>query len=238
MKRLLLLIFAGFTGISLAAQESHTAIVPGKKTFRPFLAVNTGLSYSVINNRKEVRGNYKPGITGGLSFYTSPWFALSGDYTWFFPHDASPAFVDIHSWNSEFNCNFIMGIGKTDMKFKALFGVSYMNWKGTFIGPSLNDNNKYYYGLVVDQHWVAGNLGCGISHTIKGNFIAGLDFRTRFASEKRDLVSISDTAFNLGLTWQMRGSSADMKNNPDAHRKTTKAHSNRLYKWMKKGAKH
>jgi hypothetical protein len=227
---LLLLSFAAF------GQETHTGFVPGKQKFRPYLAFNGGINWAVINNRKEVRGVYKPGLSGGISWYTSPWFNITAEYSWFLPHNSSPSFENIHAWNSELNCNLFMGIGQTKLKFRTLFGLSYMNWKGTFIGPSLNDNNKYYYGLVVGQHWLAGNLGCGVSRMIYSNLNATAGFRMRFASEEKDLVSISDTAFDFGLSWQLKKRAVKTDDNSGAYRKTTKNRSGRLYKWMKKGA--
>lgn len=238
MKRLLrfLLFQVLLFSVSLSAQQTYTGITPGQKTFRSYLAVGVAGSYSVINNRKEVRGQYKPGVNVNAAWFTSPWFCFSADYTSFFPHNASPAFENIRSWNTELNGNLIMNVGDSKLCFKTLFGVSYMSWQGTFIGPSLNDNNKYYYGLLVKQDWVAANLGCGFTHTITGNLNASFDFRMRFASEKKDLISISDTGFFLGVQWQVKGHPYDGDDNHKARRKTTKGRPGRLYKWMKKGA--
>jgi hypothetical protein len=234
---LLSLFFLSLIASPVFGQETKTGISTSRKVFKPYLAGGMSLSYSVINNRKEPRGQYKPGVNVNANFYTSPWFSVSGEYTWFFTHSASPAFENIHSWNTEVNGNVLMGIGQTSLMFKALFGVSYMNWSGTFIGPSLNDNNKYSYGMVVKQDWIAGNLGCGMLHPLNKNINASFDFRMRFASEKNDLLSISDTAFLLGIQWKITDSEEDVrKKSSKGKRKTSGGRSGRMYKWLKKGA--
>lgn len=235
IKKRLFIFFLMISGTGLFAQDNLTAIPLGEPEFKPFLTVGAGMSYSVINNRKEVRGKYKPGINTNLTFYTSPWFALSGDYTYFFKHDASPAFEDIHSWNTELNGNLIMGMGQSDFRFKAVFGVSYLNWQATYVGPTLNDQSDYYYGMPLTQEWIAGNLGCGLSKNLGRDFIASFDFRTRMTSEKRDLIGISDTAFMFGFAWHVRNiNDAEIKTDDYPNRKTTKGKAGRQYKWLKK----
>ena len=200
MKKMQLLAFSLFS-ISIFAQQSHTGFVSSPPKFHKHFAPSAAFSYSVINNRKEVRGQYKPGINVGLSYVTHPWFAWSAEYSWFFKHNSSPGFENINAWNTELNGNLLMGMANSDLKFRFLFGMNYMKWSGTFVGPSLNDNQGWYVGKTINQDWVGGNMGVGFDHHF-GNYFEGyIDFRIRFASEKRDLISISDTAFNFGLKW-------------------------------------
>ena len=214
-------------------KSSPTKLSPA--SFDRYLSIGGGTSWSVINNRKETRGQYKMGFNGHAAWHTSPWFSVSADYTWFLPHHSSPAFNDIKSWNSELNGNLSMAIGQSDLLFKTMFGLSYMEWEGTYVGPSLNDNNKYYYGLLVEQSWVGANLGCGLSYSINRNLAATFDYRLRFASEKRDLFSISDTGFFLSLDWKFRGPENLETDQTGKKRKPAKNRHGRIYKWLKRG---
>lgn len=236
MKKLLLILLASGLFNALRSQDTHTGIVPSQHTFHPFLSLGPGFSYSVINNRKEVRGQFKPGINGHMMLYTSPWFAISGDYSSFIRHSAL-SFNDIRSWNAELNGNLFMNVGQTNLFFKVLFGVEYMDWRGTFVGPTLNDNNKYYYGLMVKENWIAGNFGCGVAGRLAPHLNAFGDFRMRFATEEQDLISISDTGFFIGIdySFQQAAKPATHDSYKGKH-KTTKNKSGRLYRWLKKGA--
>jgi hypothetical protein len=219
--------------ISLHAQESHVGITPAKPKeikFKKHFALSGAFSYSVINNRKEVRGQYKPGINMGLNFYTKPWFYWSGEYSYFFRHNSSPGFENINAWNSEINGNLLMGAATSDMKFRFIFGATYMKWAGTFVGPDVTDDKTWYIGKHISQDWVGANLGVGFAHPIGSHFNGYADFRMRFASEKRDLVSISDTSFNFGI--QFNPYTAVEK----PHKKSSSAHPSRIYRWLKRRA--
>lgn len=232
MKKILPIVFSVFY-IGLIAQNSNTGFVAGPPKFHKHLAPSAAFSYSVINNRKEIRGQYKPGINVGLHFVTRPWFSWSAEYSYFFKHNSSPGFEGIQSWNAELNGNFAMGIANSDLKFRFVFGGNYLKWSGTFVGPSLNDNLGWYEGKIINQDWVGANLGVGFEHPI-GNYMLGyIDFRIRFASEEKDLVSISDTSFNFGLRWSPPNKFLPAKKNNNSHKKNSK-HSNqsRIYKWL------
>lgn len=246
MKKVLLLsllVILGAAGLRAQNEnEVYTAIPLGnnpaetpKEVFKPYLSLGGGLSFAVINNRKEVRGLYKPGIHAGMMYHTSRWFALSADFTQFFRHNSSPAFVDISAWNTEVNGNLLMDIGQTNLRFKAMFGLSYLNWLATYIGPSLRDKNTWYYGMPIRQEWIAANLGCGVMQDINPRLTLAFDFRTRFASEDLDLIGISDTAFMAGLYWRpQRLNKKEEQPDNSARRKTTTGRSPRQYKWLKK----
>jgi hypothetical protein len=237
-KLLFFLFLTGFACISMDAQNSYTGFVATPPEFHKHVALTSAFSYSVINNRKEVRGQYKPGINVGLQYVTHPWFAWSAEYTSFFKHNSSPGFVDIHSWNTELNGIFSFGMATSDLKFRFVFGMSYLNWAGTFVGPSANDDKTWYYGKRIEQDWVGANLGFGFAHPIGKSFTGNIDFRSRFASEKKDLVSISDTAFLLGIKWEpyilMNDKSKKANSENKTHKKSGSARPSRMYKWLKK----
>ncbi len=225
------LIFCAVFGISAVAQESQPA-KPEK--FKKHLDPGAAFSYSVINNRKEIRGQYKPGINVSVNYHTRPWFSWSAEYSWFFPHNSSPGLIDINAWNAELNGNLEMGMRATQLKFRTTFGVSYLDWRGTYTGPTLIDKNTYFYGARLRQNWIAGNLGVGFGHRITDEFTGHIDFRIRFTSEKRDLVSISDTAFLFGVQWQpFTGGSATGDRQGNAKRKGSSGKKARVYKWLK-----
>ena len=221
--------------IMSGAQESHTGISTSPPKFKKHLAVGSAFSYAVINNRLEMRGQFKPGVNFNLNYCTKPWFRWSMEYSYYFPHNSSPGLANIHAWNTELNGNFQMNVGQSDLLFRLVFGASYLDWKGTYVGPDLTDNHTWYIGKLIEQNWVAGNLGVGFSHTIGKQFNGYADFRMRFASEEKDLVSISDTEFLFGVQWEPKMKSYNGENNTGQNKKAkSKSGAGRVYKWLKK----
>ncbi|HET6992573.1 MAG TPA: hypothetical protein VFJ43_14665, partial [Bacteroidia bacterium] len=147
-------------------------------------------------------------------------------------------FDNIKSWNTELNGIFSFGMATSDLKFRFVFGMCYLNWTGTFVGPNVNDNKSWYYGKIITQDWVGANLGFGFAHPIGKSFSGYIDFRTRFASEQGDLISISDTAFLFGMKWDPLMSIAENRNTSDKdsknHRKSGSQRPPHIYKWLKK----
>ncbi|MGL5888781.1 MAG: hypothetical protein ACRC3B_02780, partial [Bacteroidia bacterium] len=124
--RISLLLFAAFvfTAAKLGAQEeqgiaidsvAQPVIRPVK--WKPQLMPGAAFSYAVINNRKEIRGLYKPGINFSLFYLHRPWFGVSAEYTYHFLHPAAPAIDNIRSWNADLNGNLIMKLGESDLFF-------------------------------------------------------------------------------------------------------------------------
>ena len=221
-------VFLFLFGLPVTAQVSHEGISQGKpkpEKFKKHLALSSAFSYSVINNRKEVKGDYKPGFNAGIDFYTHPWFYWSAEYSRFFPH-RSFGFADIRSWNSELNGNLLMGVATSPLKFRFVFGMTYLKWEGTFTGPDITDDKTWYIGKLIQQDWLGGNLGFGAAYPLGKQFNLYSDFRMRFASEKRDLFSISDTAFILGIQFNPF--------NADVNKKSSSANPSRIYRWLKK----
>ncbi|CAN5139132.1 hypothetical protein BH09BAC5_BH09BAC5_08980 [soil metagenome] len=229
-KLLLVVLYILFTSsIGIQAQATHTGIVTEKPApkFKKHFAVGSAFSYSVINNRKEIRGQYKPGLNFNADFYTHSWFFWSGEYSYFFKHNSSPGFENINSWNTELNGNLLMGVTTSSLKFRFIFGMNYLNWKGTYVGPDVVDDKTWYIGKEIDQQWVGFNLGFGLMYPLGNHITSYADFRMRFASEKRDLISISDTSFNVGFQFNPFSS---VENST----KSKNAHPSHIYKWLKK----
>jgi hypothetical protein len=229
-------IFCFSLSISQHAQESHVGTSTGiPKRFKKYISPGAAFSYAVINNQLEVRGQYKPGVNFNVNFCTKPWFAWSTEFNYYFPHNSSPGLANIHAWNTEVNGNLLMGVGESDLMFRMVFGLSYMNWQGTYVGPDLTDNHTWYIGKLIKQDWVAGNLGVGFSHKIGNHFSGYADFRTRFASEKTELISISDTAFIFGIKWEPKISQVSAGDNSSHGKKPNpKNRKSFRYKWLKK----
>lgn len=223
-------VFLFLLHAGIMAQVAHEGISPGKPKpakFKKHFALSSALSYSVINNRKEVKGAYKPGFNAGIDFYTHPWFYWSAEYTRFFTH-RSFGFENIQSWNSELNGNLLMGVATTSLKFRLVFGMTYLKWEGTFTGPDVTDDKTWYIGKLIQQDWIGGNLGFGFAYPLGNHFSVYSDFRMRFASEKKDLFSISDTAFLAGIQF-----------NPfqeGMNKRSSNANPSRIYRWLKKRA--
>ncbi len=230
-----LVVFCFSISLAQHAQEAQMGISTAPKKFKKHISPGAAFSYSVINNRLEVRGQYKPGMNFSMNYWTKPWFAWSTEYTYFFNHNSSPGLADIHSWNTEVNGNFQMGIGGSDLLCRMIFGLTYLNWKGTYVGPDLTDNSSWYIGKLIKQDWVGGNLGIGFSHKIGNQFSGYADFRMRFASEQKDVISISDTAFLFGVKWDPKFSQSVSGKDQNHGKKSGSNNRGAFrYKWLKK----
>lgn len=227
---------------SLAAQAQQSKPVATK------LGVAASFDYAVINNVKEVRGAYKPGFNMRLIYNPRPFFALSGEFTTHARHNSAPALDNITAWNADLNTHFIMQVGESDLKFAAILGVGMLDWKGTYVGPSLNDNNTYYYGLVLRDSWIAANMGFGFNHDFGKRFNGFGEFKVRMTSQgKDDLFGVRDAAFNFGVRFNFleiqkqsdnRNGSTVKNGDPNAKGKTDKTRrrkiAGRKYNWLPK----
>jgi len=223
MKRYTLFLALAFSS-SMFAQQSE-------KTSK--LCIAGAFDYSVINNRKEVRGSYKAGMNGRIMYLTRSFFGLSGEFTYHFPHNTAPALENIYSWNADINGHFICDVGESDLKFSAILGVDFMDWRGTYVGPSLNDNNKYRYGMLLEQNWIAANMGFGFNHDF-GKRVNGFgEFKVRMTTEEGDLFGVCDASFNFGIRLNVL---EIRKKEADENGKRGRKHRNpgRMYKWLPK----
>ncbi|MGL4598920.1 MAG: hypothetical protein ACRCYO_15490 [Bacteroidia bacterium] len=255
MLRILLPVLGLFFSGALQAQNDVDGYVPPPrapraKPFRPSLQLGAAFAYSVINNRKEVRGLYKPGIDLRVFAQLRPAFGVSLAYTHHLKHNSSPALEDIYSYNFDLDGHLIMRVGESDLFFSALFGLTYLNWRGTYVGPTLNDNNQYYYGLVLKQPWIGANMGIGCQHVLWRSFTGFGEFRMRFVTVDADLLSISDTAFRFGVrsplaygkpkkhagngSKQGTSDGIDKKDGKPAKGKDNNGKSKGKYNWLKK----
>jgi hypothetical protein len=217
------------------AQDVVVGINPNNLAiFKSGWYATAGYSHAVINNRKLIRADYRPGLVGGIAYYASPWVRITGDFIYHFPHNGNYALDDVHAYNIDLNTNLVMRAGESNTYFRAIFGASYLNWRGTYVGPNLNDNSKYYFGMELRQQWIAANIGCGFTQAVKGPFVVYGDFKLRFTSENGDLLSISDTSFQLGLQYMLSSLVSEEKQKARAKRKTNSGMPGRTYKWLKK----
>ncbi|MFN8712877.1 MAG: hypothetical protein ACK5Z2_08480 [Bacteroidota bacterium] len=249
-----------FSAAKLDAQEQQgiaidslvqPVIKPVK--WKPKLMPGAAFSYSVINNRKEIRGLYKPGMNFSLFYLHRPWFGISAEYTYHFIHPAAPAIDGIRSWNADLNGNLIMKLGESDLFFNAIFGVGYLKWDGVYIGPNSahTDFRDFTYGMIISQTWVSANLGAGFSHSIGKRFVGYGNFKVRFASEEVDLFSISDTGFQFGVRADISAKPKNVRDktneprkrsislnertpNSNVKKKGGKSKSKYVYRWLKK----
>ncbi|HTL80744.1 MAG TPA: hypothetical protein VL651_03510, partial [Bacteroidia bacterium] len=104
----------------------------------------------------------------------------------------------------------------------------------TYIGPSWNDNRNYQIGMTLTDHWIYGTLGSGLERDLGRYFSVSADFRFRFASGNNELLSISDTGFFFGASWNLRKRlPQSAKNNNASNRRTNNQKRSRVYKWLK-----
>ncbi|TND09409.1 MAG: hypothetical protein FD123_1215 [Bacteroidetes bacterium] len=224
IKRCVISLFLAGSAFSATAQVNTSK-----------LCLGAAFDYSVINNRKEVRGQYKPGINLRMMYLTRSFFGISAEYTHHVKHNTVPALRNITSWNADLNGHFICNIGESDLKFTALFGVDYLRWEGTYVGPSLNDNNKYYYGMILRNRWIGANMGCGFSHDITKRVHGFGEFKVRMATEgKDDLFGVADASFNFGVRVNILEIGEKDENSEKSHRERRHTNPNRKYKWLPK----
>lgn len=213
--------------------------------------LHAAYSYAQINNRYEVRSQYKSGINAGIVYRFGQWFAIEGTFTRYQRHTAF-SLDNIQAWNADVNAQLSMRIGESDLYFRTVFGMGYVDWKGYYVGPNLNDNYHYYFGKLLNDRFYTANLGCGFSHYFMRQRIEGFgDFRLRIASDRRVLFTICDTQFMFGLRYALHSSGNRMNKNGDAaqntsasqgsndskngkaSRRTNSEKKRRVYKWMK-----
>ncbi len=223
-----------FNNSCINAQATILGITPTAPKFKKHVEFSPAFSYAVINNRKEVRSKFKPGINIGLQYATRSWFSWSAEYTYFFKHNSSPGFVNIIAWNAELNgiCAFRMATSKLNFRF--VFGLCYLNWAGTFVGPSVNDNNTWYAGKKIEQEWLGANLGFGFEYPFGKNIKYFIDCRSRFAMEKFDIISISDTSFIAGVKWYLPADKSAVSSSSNSRKKKNHKGRFRIYKWPNK----
>lgn len=233
------LIFIAVPNLQSGAQEVVQGVSTApteeiKKTNQTSLALQGAYSFAVINNRFENKGLYKSGINVGLVYRMTNWFAWEGSFTHHVRHDAV-SLDNIQAWNADLNGQLSMKIGESDMYFRTIFGIGYVDWKGYYVGPNLNDNYHYYFGKLLNERFFTGNLGWGFSHMFMKQRLEGFgDFRLRIAGDKRVLFSITDTAFMFGLRYSIvtREKDEDGKT-VKANRKSSRNKKSRMYKWLK-----
>lgn len=199
--------------------------------------LHTDYSYAVINNRYEVQHQYKSGIGFGAVYRFNSWFAVEGVFTRYKRHDAL-SLNEIQSWTLDVNGQLSMRVAKSDLYFRTVFGIGYVDWKGYYVGPDLNDNNHYYFGKLLNDRFYTGNFGCGFSHYFIRQRLEGyIDFRLRFAGDRKVLFAISDTQFQPGLRYFIgqtkRDKERQVEKNGNASRKPNHGKKPRVYKWMK-----
>lgn len=197
--------------------------------------LHVGYTYAVINNRYEVKGQYKSGYNVGLVYRCGQWFAIEGVFSRYQRHIAT-SLDDIQAWTADINGQLSMRIAKSDLYFRTVFGIGYMDWKGYYVGPNLNDNYHYYIGKLLNDRFYTGNLGCGFSHYFLRQRLEGFgDFRLRIAGDRRVYLTISDTQFVFGLRYALGRDKKvdDNKKESDASRKPNRDKRRKVYKWLK-----
>lgn len=236
------LVFSLLFAASLQAQEVQgIATGPGTNTTAPSRGWNLHADYvyGVINNRYEVERQYKSGIGVGLVYRGGQWFSISAVFSKFSRHDVL-SLDDCQAWTVDVDGQLSMRLGESDLYFRMIYGVGYTDWKGYYVGPNLNDNSHYYYGMLLKDQFYTANIGWGFSHFFMRQRLEGFsDFRLKFAADPRVMFSIRDTQFHIGVRYALTSGNAKEKNarektdNSSANRKTNREKSRRVYKWMK-----
>ncbi len=215
---------------SMATGVEYTRPVPGKG-----INLHADYVYAVINNRYEVERQYKSGVGVGLVYRSGQWFSLSAVLTKFQTHDVR-SLDNCQAWNFDIDGQLSMRISESDLYFRMVSGVGYVDWKGYYVGPNLNDQNHYYIGkLLNDRFWTA-NIGWGFSHYFCRQRLEGFgDFRLKFAADPRVMFSIRDTQFHFGLRYSIAREQKESVKGKDGNgkRKTKHDKKRRVYKWVK-----
>jgi hypothetical protein len=213
---------------SVAVGLEYTKPVPRKG-----LNLHADYVYAVINNRYELERQYHSGIGFGLVYRGGQWFSLSAVLTKFQDHDVR-SLADCQAWNFDVDGQLSMRIAKSDLYFRMVYGVGYVNWKGVYVGPNLNDNNHYYLGKLLNDKYYTANIGWGFGHYFCRQRLEGFgDFRLKFAADSRVMFSIRDTQFHFGFRYLLASEKSEPVKDGNAKRKTNREKKRRVYKWMK-----
>lgn len=231
----ILLLFAGSASAqqpgevnSMATGVEYTKPVPRKGW-----NLHTDYVYAVINNRYEIERQYKSGIGLGLVYRSGQWFSLSAVFTKFQNHDVL-SLDNCQAWNFDVDGQLSMKIAQSDLYFRMIYGVGYVNWKGYYVGPNLNDNNHYYIGKLLDDKFYTANIGWGFSHHFCRQRLEGFgDFRLKFAADSRVMFSIRDTQFHFGMRYSLAREKKEPVKDGNAKRKPNREKKRKVYKWMK-----
>lgn len=232
-----------FFGLHLSGQEVVQGISTGpagnlQADPLPGWNVHVAYTYAVVNNRYEVQRQYKPGIGLGAVYRFGQWFSLEGAFSRYQRHNAL-SLEDIQSWTADLNAQLSMRIGKSDLYFRMIFGGGYVDWKGYYVGPNLNDNYHYYFGKLLKDQFYTANIGWGFGHYFCKQRLEGFsDFRVRFAADPRVMFSIRDTQIQIGLRYSLYREHNDDKDKANgksgnASRRPNSEKKRRVYKWMK-----
>lgn len=205
---------------------SHAQPLPGWN-------IHVGYSYGVIDNRYEIEHQYKSGMGFGAVYRWGQWFSVEGIFTRYQRHVAL-SLDDIQAWTADLNGQLSMRIGQSDLYFRMIFGVGYVDWKGYFVGPNLNDNYHYYYGKLLKDQFYTGNIGWGFAHYFCKQRLEGFgDFRMRFAADPRVMFSIRDTQFQFGFRYSLYREKTEGQKSGNATRKPNREKKRKQYKWLK-----
>lgn len=230
---ILSLLFVGGIRAQVVVQGISTGVE--KPVLKPSRGwnIHAAYSYAVINNRYEIKGQYKSGFNAGMVYRFGQWFAVEGTFSRYLRHTAT-SLDNIQSWTADVNGQLSMRIGQSDLYFRTVFGMGYVDWKGTYIGPNLNDNYHYFIGIILKDKFYTGNLGCGFSHYFCKQRLEGFgDFRIRFAKDPRVLFTISDTQFLFGVRYSLKRQVSENGIDGNASRKTNSDKRRKVYKWLK-----
>jgi hypothetical protein len=215
-------VVQGITG----AEVQHLDPIPGWN-------IHVGYSYAVIDNHYEILEQYKSGLGLGAVYRWGQWFSLEGVFTRYKNHNAL-SLDNIQAWTVDLNGQLSMRIAQSDLYFRIIFGGGYVDWKGYFVGPNLNDNYHYYKGKLLKDQFGTCNLGWGFAHYFYGQRLEGFgDFRMRFAADRKVLFSICDTQINMGLRYSLSSGDKDDGKSSSASRKTNREKKRKQYKWLK-----
>lgn len=213
---------------SFATGTGHNALTPRKG-----LNLHADYVYGVINNLYEVERQYKSGIGVGLVYRGGQWFSVSAVITKFQNHDVL-SLDNCQAWSFDLDGQLSMRIAESDLYFRMIYGLGYTNWKGTYVGPNLNDNYHYYIGKLLTDKFYTANIGWGFSHYFCRQRLEGFgDFRLKFAADPRVMFSIRDTQFHFGLRYSLTNEAKERSKESSAKRKPNREKKRNVYKWMK-----
>jgi hypothetical protein len=236
MNRVAALFVLMLVSSGIGAQEvSGIATGPGSSQPAPRRGwnVHAAYVYGVIDDRYEVERQYKSGIGLGMLYRSGQWFSVGMVFTRFQNHEAR-SLTNCQAWTFDVDGQLSMRIAQSDLYFRIIGGVGYVDWKGEYIGPNLNDNNHYYFGKLLKDQFYTANMGWGFAHYFYRQRLEGFgDFRLKFAADPRVMFSIRDTQFQFGLRYTITDRDKEKTQSGNAKRKTNSEKKRKVYKWMK-----
>jgi hypothetical protein len=204
LKQILIFCFI-LSGLFVNAQLKTSKPVKTHSKLSNF-AIGIGATKSVIYlNRNVKENNDATGLHFSLIYGENKNLRISTEYSYFFPINIEPTWLNIKAKCIESNLQIIARFTKTKAYFYPIVGLSYNEFNGYFTGRNdfLNLSDKYKINSQVKTVWYGINIGTGYEYYIK-SFSLFLDYKMRIGLAEKKQLNIMDVCFTAGIRYNFK----------------------------------